>query len=70
MNLRVLAPAVVACGLLFASSARAAAPDEVLLANGGRLRGTVMEDDPVKGVSIQLLDGSTRRVPHAEAGTR
>ncbi len=40
--------------------------DTVLLKNGGRLRGTVFAEDPVQGVSIKLLDGTTRNVPPAE----
>jgi hypothetical protein len=42
-----------------------APPDDVFLNKGGRLRGVVMEDD-ANGVSIRLVDGTTRRVPRAE----
>src|SRR5512137_1210594 len=40
----------------------AAAPqaDTVFIANGGRVRGSVIEEN-AQGVSIQVLDGSTRR---------
>jgi hypothetical protein len=49
--------------LLAASSAQADdKPDTVVLKSGGRLRGTVMEEDPQRGVSIKLLDGTTRKV--------
>lgn len=36
--------------------------DTVLLKNGGRLRGTVMEESPSKGVSIRLPDGTVRSI--------
>ncbi len=39
--------------------------DTVLLTNGGRLRGTIFEEDPQTGVGIRLPDGGTRRI---EAG--
>ena len=39
--------------------------DVVMLANGGRLRGAVMEEDPVKGVRIKLVDGTVKTVAHA-----
>jgi hypothetical protein len=40
--------------------AAAASPDTLFIANGGRVRGSVIEESP-QAVSIQLLDGSTRR---------
>lgn len=40
-------------------------PDQVLMKGGGRVRGTVMVEDP-SGVSIRLLDGSSRKIPRAE----
>ncbi len=40
--------------------------DIVHLANGGRVRGTVFDEDPVKGVTVKLLDGTTRTIPMAE----
>src|SRR5450755_532656 len=39
-----------------------APPDTVVLKDGGRLRGTVIEEDPRRGVTVQLLDGTTRKV--------
>jgi hypothetical protein len=68
MNLGRLVLTVAACAALNAipSVGLADQPDEVLLLNGGRLRGKVMEDDPAQGVSIQLLDGTVRRVSRVE----
>lgn len=43
-----------------------ATPDTVHLTNGGRLRGTVSEEDPRTGVKIVLADGSVRSVPAAD----
>jgi hypothetical protein len=40
--------------------------DTVLLKNGGRVRGTVMSEDPGQGVSVKLADGSVRAIPTAE----
>jgi hypothetical protein len=37
--------------------------DTVFLKGGGRLRGQVMEEDPVSGVRIKLPDGQVRTVP-------
>lgn len=39
--------------------------DTVFTTNGTRMRGTVMVDD-ASGVTLQLLDGSTRTIPRAE----
>ena len=36
--------------------------DVVMLTNGGRLRGVVAEEDPVKGVTIKLIDGTVRKL--------
>lgn len=36
--------------------------DTVFLRNGGRVRGTVVEEDPARGVSIQLPDGELRKL--------
>ncbi|HVY46962.1 MAG TPA: hypothetical protein VHB21_13835 [Minicystis sp.] len=66
---RTIVAGLAAALLATAWSDRACAdpePDTVLLKNGGRLRGSVMEDDPNKGVSIQLLDGTVRRVPRSD----
>jgi hypothetical protein len=38
-------------------------PDTVKLANGGRVRGTVVEEDPQKGVTLKLGDGTLRKIP-------
>lgn len=40
--------------------------DTVFLRDGGRLRGTVVEEIPGTGVSIQLPDGELRKVPAAD----
>jgi hypothetical protein len=40
--------------------------DTIMLANGGRIRGTVMEEDPKAGVLIRLPDGTTKRIPDRE----
>jgi hypothetical protein len=40
--------------------------DTVILKNGGRVRGTVLVEDPGKGVTIKLADGTTRTVPAAD----
>src|SRR5262245_54435307 len=53
--------------LTSAGMARAADTDDtVLLANGGRLRGVVIADDPDQGVTIKLADGTTRTVQRAQ----
>jgi hypothetical protein len=51
-----------------ASPPPAASPglDTVHLTSGGRARGTVVEDDPATGVTIQLADGTFRRFPRSE----
>jgi hypothetical protein len=45
--------------LLAAALAATPATDTVFTAEGGRVRGTVVEEGP-KGVTVQLLDGTTR----------
>lgn len=40
--------------------------DTVFLKNGGRVRGTVLVEDPAKGVTLKLADGTSRTVPAAE----
>ena len=40
--------------------------DTVFLQNGGRLRGTVVEETPASGVTIQIPGGQLRTVPPAE----
>lgn len=47
----------------------ALADDVVLLSNGGRIRGTVIEADPREGASIKLEDGSVRRFDAGEIST-
>ncbi len=44
----------------------AASLDTVFLANGGRLRGTIVEDDPAVGVTILMPDGTMRRLVRAQ----
>ncbi len=63
---RVVASVLVLALLTPASIARAAdsqSLDTVFLKGGGRVRGTVIEEDPQVGVTIQLPDGNTRKVP-------
>lgn len=57
--------ACVAAGLLAAQAALGQALDTVLLTNGGRVRGQVMEDT-AQVVSVLLPDGTTRKIPRAE----
>jgi hypothetical protein len=54
--------------LLVAALLAGAAPvlDTVFLRNGGRVRGTVVEEDPARGVSIQLPTGELRTLLPAE----
>jgi len=40
--------------------------DTVFLQNGGRLRGTVVEEDPTRGVTVQIPGGQVRTVPPGE----
>lgn len=40
--------------------------DTVFLKNGGRIRGTVLVEDPGKGVTIKLADGTSRTLAPAE----
>jgi hypothetical protein len=62
----VVVPLALALALL-ASPARAANPvDTVFLVDGGRLRGSVSEYDPQKGVTIKLIDGTIRKVERAQ----
>lgn len=59
-------PALAQTSLPATSQPPGSNDDVLLLANGGRVRGVVMAEDPVKGVRIKLLDGSVRNVPPAE----
>jgi hypothetical protein len=58
---------MIATAFALAAALLAASPryDTVFLANGGRLRGTIVEDTPAQ-VLIQLPDGSFRRFARAE----
>jgi hypothetical protein len=53
-----------------ATASRAAlaqvADDTVFLKSGGRIRGTVMVEDPSSGVRVKLSDGTVREVPAAD----
>jgi hypothetical protein len=68
---RALLSAVLIAGLLTPASAAhadgdATAPsDAVVLKDGSKLRGTVIEEDPKRGVTMLLLDGTTRNVAKA-----
>lgn len=54
----MLAPLLLALAL----AAPASDPDTVLLVDGGRLRGTVIEESATNGVTVQLPDGTTRHL--------
>lgn len=60
--------AALSAAVLAASTLASAgdADDTVLLGNGGRIRGTVMEQDPKSGVSIKLVDGTVRKLKASE----
>lgn len=47
---------------LVSSFALAAELDVVLLKSGGRVQGTVIEDDPQSGVNIRLADGTNKKI--------
>jgi hypothetical protein len=58
---------VTSCLLAMPLSARAGDTDDVVyLRNGGRLRGIVVEDHPLKGSTIKLANGSVRRLKVSE----
>jgi hypothetical protein len=62
-----MVPSLVAALLLLPSPARASDSDDViLLNNGGRVRGVVVEEDPQTGVRIKLLDGTIRTIKRAD----
>jgi hypothetical protein len=64
MRRRLLALSIT--GAVLAFSVAAHADDVVYLKDGGRIRGTVMEERPDRGVTIRLADGSVRSVPTDE----
>ena len=58
---------VAAALLLLATRAQAAdADDVILLNNGGRVRGIVVEEDPERGIVIKLLNGTIRTFKRSE----
>jgi hypothetical protein len=60
---------LLAASCAFATSQLAHAgggDDIVFLSNGGRLRGTIIEDHPTQGATIKLADGSVRKLKAAE----
>jgi hypothetical protein len=64
-----LSASVLAIGavLALASAAHAGdADDTVLLTNGGRVRGTVLEEDPTTGVRLRMPDGKVRTFKKAQ----
>lgn len=62
-----IAPFLVAAALLMPSAAMGDdVPDTVMLTNGGRIRGTVTEEDPQNGVVIRLVDGTFRKLTAKE----
>lgn len=54
---------------MISSLALAADLDVVLLKGGGRVQGTVIEDDPQAGISIRLVDGTMRKISRAKVET-
>lgn len=65
---RITLPLALAAGLALASVAQDARADDVdvvLLQNGGRVQGTVVEDDPATGVQVRMADGTLARIPRA-----
>lgn len=63
----LLGAALVAATLPFATIAHAEEPiDTVVLSNGGRVRGSVLESEPKTGTTIRMLDGTTRKLKPAE----
>jgi hypothetical protein len=67
--MRYLIAALIAATLSLPSLAYASGGDIVLLANGGRVRGTVIVEDPATGVRIRLADGTIRNIPAKEVKT-
>lgn len=62
---RLLGCALALVALLSSLTASAQALDTVFLTSGGRVRGTVIADEPA-GVTMQLPDGTTRKLLRAE----
>ncbi len=56
---------LVPVGLVLAAIpvTRTALADDVMLQDGGRVRGAIMEESPTAGVRIRLLDGTVKLVP-------
>jgi hypothetical protein len=67
-TLRVgLLGSLLLASLAVAAPARAGDTDDtVFLKNGGRVRGTVMTEDPKQGVKVKLADGTVKTVGAAE----
>ena len=65
-GLVVVAIVAAACVLAPRALAQATPPDVVQLANGGMVRGTLVENLPGDHVTIQLATGETRVFPSAE----
>lgn len=64
MKARFYCAALVACCLIACPSISLATNiDTVELVDGGRVRGTIMTQDPKKGVRVQLGDGTVVEVP-------
>lgn len=63
--MKYLASALLSALLLASAPARAddRKPDTVRLTNGGLVRGTVTIEDPAEGVTIVLVDGTTKKIP-------
>jgi len=56
----------LATALALALSAQQPQYDTVLLANGGVVRGTIIENVPEQDLVLQMPDGTIRKVPRAE----
>lgn len=66
-NKRPLAAGLIALGLFSSGLALAAKGlDTIHLRAGGEVRGTIVTEDPKKGVTIKLPDGKTRKLRAAE----
>jgi hypothetical protein len=68
MRLSVLLVTLLACAALSWSSTAWADDDVIILKDGGRLRGLIMEEQPGKLVRIKLADDTVREISAADIG--